>query len=362
MISDVPLGTFLSGGIDSSLVTAVAQSISKKPVKTFSIGFNESKFNESAYAAKVAKHLKTDHHEFIVSEKDVLELIDDFFDIYDEPFADSSGFPTMLVSKMAKKHVTVVLSGDGGDELFHGYGAYIWANRLNNPLINTFKKPIGFTLSHLNDKYKRAAKLFQYPDKQHIKTHIFSQEQYFFSANELKKLLINNKISTVPENFNLSRSLTPNEEQSIFDLKYYLKDDLLTKVDRASMHYALETRVPLLDHNIVEFALNINPELKIKNKEQKHLLKQVLYDYVPAQYFDRPKWGFSIPLSKWLKTDLSYLIDKYLSKEIVETANIVNYSEVKSLIKKFNNGQKFLYNRLWVLIVLHRWIDEWFLE
>ena len=359
MISDVPLGTFLSGGIDSSLITAVAQSVSAKPVKTFSIGFKENKFNESVYAKKVADYLKTDHHEFIVSEKEVLDLIDRFFDVYDEPFADSSGFPTMLVSSLAKQFVTVALSGDGGDELFHGYGAHRWAKRLNNPFIKTFRKPIGYGLSKLSNKYKRASELFLYNDEESIKSHIFSQEQFFFSATELNDLLVKKFSFSLQESFDARRNLTPNEEQSLFDLKNYLKDDLLVKVDRASMLSALEVRVPLLDHHIVEFALNLNPALKMRGKEQKYLLKQVLYDYVPEEYFARPKWGFSIPLEKWLRTDLKYLLDRYTSKEIIEQFGIVNFDEVEKLKEKYLSGVDYLYNRLWVIIILHRFLDTY---
>lgn len=353
MISDVPLGTFLSGGIDSSLITSYAQKISKTPVKTFTIGYKESKFNESDYARKVAEHLKTDHHEFIVSEKDIIELVDDFFHTFDEPFADSSGFPTMLVSKLAKKYVTVILSGDGGDELFHGYGAYNWAKRLNYPLIKSFRKPIAGILSMQSDRNKRVAEIFRYQDKNYIKSHIFSQEQFLFSSYELENLLIDNDINHIDEGIISPRELTKAEEQSIFDMKYYLKDDLLTKVDRASMRYAIEVRVPFLDHNVVEFAINLHHNLKIKNGEQKYLLKQLLYDYVPKEYFDRPKWGFSIPLGKWLKNELSYLLNKYLSEEFVSKYNLVKYSEVKTLKEKYLKGQEYLYNRLWALIVLH---------
>lgn len=360
MISDVPLGTFLSGGIDSSLVTTVAQSLSSKPVKTFSIGFKESKFNESVYAKKVADHLKTDHHEFIVSEKEVLPLVDDFFNAYDEPFADPSGFPTMLVSKLAKTYVTVALSGDGGDELFHGYGAYRWAKRLNNPFVKMLRKPIGYGFSKLSNRYKRASELFLYKNENHIRTHIFSQEQYFFSVNELKNLLIGNIDELFDKEINVVRSLTPSEKQSIFDLQNYLKDDLLTKVDRASMHTALEVRVPLLDHQIVEFALNLNPEMKINGKEQKYLLKQVLYDYLPKTLFERPKWGFSIPLEKWLRTDLKYLLDKYTSKAMIETFGIVDFNEVQKLKEKYLSGVDYLYNRLWLIIVLHKTMEQYF--
>lgn len=360
MISDVPLGTFLSGGIDSSLVTAVAQSLSAKPVKTFSIGFRERKFNESVYAKKVADYLKTDHHEFIVSEKDVLDLTDSFFDIYDEPFADSSGFPTMLVSRLAKRYVTVALSGDGGDELFHGYGMYRWAKRLANPAIGAARKPVAAVLSMLSNRHKRAAGLFRYLDKERIKSHIFSQEQYLFSALELQDLLVEKVSFTLQENLDVPRNLTPAEAQSLFDLKNYLKDDLLVKVDRASMQSALEVRVPLLDHRIVEFALNLHPSLKIKGKEQKYLLKQVLYDYVPEEFFARPKWGFSIPLEKWLRTDLKYLLDKYTSKEMVERFGIVNFDRVEQLKNRYLSGVDYLYNRLWAIIALHKTMEKYF--
>lgn len=360
MISDVPLGTFLSGGIDSSLVTALAQEVSPHPVKTFSIGFKESKFNESVYASRVANYLKTDHHEFIVSEDDVLDLADNYFNAYDEPYADSSGFPTMLVSKLAKQHVSVILSGDGGDELFHGYGMYNWANRLNNSIVKTLRKPIGYGLSKLSNKYKRVSTLFQYSSIEKIKSHIFSQEQYFFSESELSNLLISNELDYLDEKIICDRNLSASEEQSVFDIKHYLKDDLLVKVDRASMQSALEVRVPLLDHEVVEFALNVNKNLKIKNGEQKYLLKQILYDYIPKELFDRPKWGFSIPLEKWLKTDLYHLLEKYTSKEIIEKHNIINYIKVQELKQRYMEGQTFLYNRLWLVIVLHKNLEKYF--
>ncbi|MBL0357657.1 MAG: asparagine synthase (glutamine-hydrolyzing) [Chitinophagaceae bacterium] len=361
LISDVPIGTFLSGGIDSSLVTAIAAKVSgSDKIKTFSIAIDDGKYNESKFARQVADHLKTDHHEFAVKEKDVMELVDKLIPAYDEPFADSSAFPTMMVSRLARKHVTVALSGDGGDELFHGYGMYQWAKRLANPLTAFVKAPL-YTASKLMDnKYQRAGNLYNYPSTQNICTHIFSQEQYYFKEQELRSLLVNTAfnftyINTQPV---LSRNLSAAERQSLWDFNHYLKDDLLVKVDRASMQYSLESRVPLLDYRLVEFAYNLSPNLKIKDGTMKYLLKQVLYDHVPKQIFDRPKWGFSIPLAKWLQTDLKYLLDKYTSAAIVEKYHVVNYEAVKELKEQYLNGRDYLYNRLWLLIVLHWWLEE----
>ncbi len=360
MISDVPFGTFLSGGIDSSAVTAIAQSISDKPVKTFSIGFKEAKFNESEYARKVSNHLGTHHHEFIVTENDAIELVDRMMAVYDEPYADSSALPTMLVSKLARKHVTMTLSGDGGDELFMGYGAYDWAKRLNNPLVKLLRQPISFSLSQLGNRYKRGAQVFNYKTETHKKSHIFSQEQYFFSENELSELLKEDFKHELlfNESFNTKRELSAAEEQALFDIKYYLKDDLLTKVDIASMQFSLEARTPFLDYRVVEFALNLSEDLKKKNGTAKYLLKEVLYDYVPKEFFNRPKWGFSIPLAKWLKTDLHYLIEKYLDERIITECNAVNFEKIKSMVARFENGEDYLFNRIWVLILLHRWLRE----
>ena len=361
MISDVPFGVFLSGGIDSSTIAAIAQNVSKESIKTFSIGVEDEHLNESGFARSVSEYLKTDHYEFIVSEKDSLELVDKMMLAYDEPYADSSSIPTMLVSKLARQHVTMALSGDGGDELFMGYGAYIWADRFEkNPLLNTLRSPISSALNLMSNKYKRASGLFDYTDERILKSHIFSQEQYYFSEKELHDIL--HDIYIYPLLFNedfddLKRKLSAKEEQALYDIKYYLKDDLLVKVDIASMQFSLEARTPFLDYRIVEFALNLDDDLKLRDGISKYLLKELLYGYIPKHLFDRPKKGFSIPLAKWLHTDLKYLIDIYLSKPSIESAGFVKYEKVNELLKRFEKGENYLFNRIWALISLHKWIS-----
>lgn len=360
MVSDVPLGTFLSGGIDSSLVTAVAAHISQRKVNTFSIGFNEARYDESVYSANVAKHLGTHHHAFKVSVNDVLDLVPQLLDVYDEPFADSSAFPTMLVSKLARQHVTVALSGDGGDELFQGYGMYTWAKRLQNPWIKAARKPLFHASQLMNVRYKRAGVLFNYPSQDRIYTHIFSQEQYYFNEEELNGLLVNPSFDFTGINTQTGTvHANPAERQAFWDLEHYLKDDLLVKVDRAGMFYSLETRVPLLDKRLVEFALNLDYNLKVRRDYgSKYLMKKVLYEMVPRELFDRPKRGFAIPLKEWLKGPLTWMIEKYLSERVLLQHEFVKPGKVKQLLKKFYSGQDHLYNRIWTLIVLHWWLEE----
>ncbi len=360
MISDVPVGIFLSGGIDSSTVAVMAQSGSSIPVKTFSIGFKEEKYNEARFAAKVAKHIRSDHHEFTVTEQDALHLVEKLTGIYDEPYADSSAIPTYMVSQLARSKVTVALSGDGGDELFMGYGFYYWARRLNYPVIKTFRKPIGRLLYNLGkNRSKRASYLFRFPSEARRKSHIFSQEQYYFSESEIEGIVKHAAPVAIDEyNCSNKRILLPEEEQSFFDIKNYLPEELLVKADRASMQHSLEVRVPLLDHRLVEFAINLSSSLKLNGKTGKYLLKQVLYDYVPASFFDRPKWGFAIPLRLWLQKELSYLVEKYLNPAVIEECNLVYPQPVQHIKKQFFAGRDYLYNRLWVLILLHKWYKE----
>ncbi|NBG65382.1 asparagine synthase (glutamine-hydrolyzing) [Acidiluteibacter ferrifornacis] len=360
LVSDVPLGCFLSGGIDSSLVTSIAQSVADQPVKTFTIGFKESASDESKYAKQISEYLGTNHTEFILSEKDAIDQVEKLLSIYDEPFGDSSAIPTLLVSQIAKKEVTVVLSGDGGDEQFLGYGMHLWSKRLDSPIFKKLRKPIISAIQLFgNDRLKRGSMVMDYPNEQTKRSHIFSQEQYLFSQKEIQELLVvPNKGSQLQENWELARKLKPMEAQAFFDFKYYLKEDLLVKVDRASMHHSLEVRVPLLDHNLLEYTVNIDESLKYRNGESKYILKEVLYDYLPKELFNRPKKGFSIPLAKWLKSDLSYLIDNYLKEEIVVKSNIVKWNEVSELVKRFRNGENHLYNRIWILIQLHHFLSQ----
>ena len=367
MISDVPLGTFLSGGIDSSLVTAVAQHLSTQPVKTFSIGFStgsptdkEAKFNEAPYARSVAQYLKTDHHEFILSKDDALDKIQYLLEVYDEPLNDSSAVATMFVSEMARKHVTVTLSGDGGDELFMGYNTHTWAKRLDNVFLKAFRHPLSIALKLTgNERLKNSSEVLDYSNTARLKSHVFSHYQYMFSEKALNSILLECKGIDFDESLaETKRQLSKKEEQAFFDFSHYLKDDLLVKVDRASMFYGLETRVPLLDHKIVEFAFNLDESLKYKKGAAKYLLKEVLYDFIPASYFDRPKQGFNIPLNEWLKTDLRYLIEDYLSEDCVRTLNICHYEAIQKLKEDYFKGNNYAFKRLWGLILLHKWLSE----
>jgi len=359
LISDVPYGVFLSGGIDSSLVAAVAQKITGN-IKTFSIGFNEAKYNEAPYAKAVAHYLKTKHTEFTVTYDHAISLIDDIISQYDEPFADASAVPTMMVSKLAKNEVSMVLSGDGGDELFWGYGAYHWAKRLSNPLVKNLRYPIASCLDMGNSRQKRVAQMLRFSSEDFLPAHILSQEQYFFRTNEVSQLLNREYLSSAsfPEPKVEQRKLNHIEKQSLFDFNHYLKDDLLVKVDRASMKYALEVRVPLLDYRIAEFAFNLSPELKHKNHCDKYLLKQVLYDYIPPSYFDRPKWGFALPLHHWLKHELKPLVQQYLNSERLKNQGILNISQVEKLLKKYKSGNDYLFGRIWNLLILQMWLGK----
>lgn len=357
LISDVPVGAFLSGGIDSSLVAAVAQEVADRRVQTFTIGFDENKVDEAPHARAVAKHIGTEHHEFRLSYRDALDRIGQLLDIYDEPFADSSAIPTLLVSEMARKHVTVALSGDGGDELFWGYGMYRWAERLNNPLVKVFGSSIGRLLQKLpNNRYRRGGMVLDCRHYDRVQSHILSQESYLFAEHELSHYFDLDKridLAYLPAS---TTHIGVAARQALFDLHNYLPDDLLVKVDRASMQHALEVRTPLLDYRVVEFALRAASSLKYRNGISKYLLKQVLYDKVPAALFDRPKQGFAIPLAQWLKTDLRQWLTDCLQPDVIADAQIVSPQMVAQLQHQFfKEGRDYLYNRLWALALLHQW-------
>ena len=363
LISDVPLGAFLSGGTDSSLVSAVASRHTSTALKTFSIGFKESKFDESKFARDVAKHLGTDHAEYILTEREAIDILEIYLRHYDEPFADTSAIPTMLVSKLARKEVKVILTGDGGDELFQGYGSYTWANRLANPLMKIMQQPLKLALQMSGkSRLERVAELLEPVKIGGVRSHIFSQEQYFFSQQEIRDQLLKDKSIFKPFEYTDSSlhtgKLTAGEQQALFDFLYYLKDDLLVKVDRASMYYALECRCPLLDHRIVEFAFSLHPSLKVRGGKAKWLLKELLRNYIPDTLIDRPKWGFSVPLAHWLRSDLRYLVDSYLSDETIESIGLFRTDYIRKLVADFLAGKDYLYNRVWVLIVLHKWLKE----
>jgi asparagine synthase (glutamine-hydrolysing) len=261
--SDVPYGVFLSGGVDSSLLTAIAARNVNERLNTFSIGFTEQSHNESEHAKVIAQHIGTNHHEFVVSVKDAIDLVETFFEVYDEPYTDTSGIPTMIVSKLASKHVKVVLSGEGGDELFFGYGTHNWAKRLNTFPFNVLRSSVRTALSLGNSRSKRVAHLLDF-DKysEFLPEHIYSQEQYLFSNREIVDLVteelkeeamsnIAQRNEMLNQMFDKNDDCMPEERQANYELKFPFQDDLLTKVDRATMFNSIEARVPYLDNNLV---------------------------------------------------------------------------------------------------------------
>lgn len=364
-ISDVPIGSFLSGGTDSSLICSIFQEISNSPIETFNIGFDVPEYDESTYATKVARHLKTNHHYELVDDTEAKKYIEHIIDYYDEPFAVPATIPTSILSQKTKEYVTVALSGDGGDELFMGYGYYNWYTRIEKLKKlggNSAVKLASILLSTLNNKNKRASRVMDIPDFGNSWIHIWSQEQYMFTEKEITQLFNEPyKHTSTLQNWQKIDALpiNPFEKISLFDIQNYLANDLLHKVDIASMSAGLELRVPMLDHRLVEFAINLPLEYKIKGGEQKYLLKKLLSNYLPQELVYRQKWGFPAPIGDWLLNDLSYLIDKYLNKQIIEQIGLFNYHYIEKLVAEFKNGANYHFKRVWALIFFNMWYQKW---
>jgi asparagine synthase (glutamine-hydrolysing) len=361
MISDVPLGAFLSGGIDSSLVVALMQKAASVPVKTFSIGFRESGYDESPHARAVAAHLGTDHHEKVCTPREAQALVRRIPDAYDEPFADSSAIPTMLVSEFTRQHVTVSLSGDGGDELFCGYPRYAWVRQGNvvRGIPAFLRRPLCSLLSRIPiHKVQRGAESILYDDPAEMYFHTVG----IFERRRLWEIIperVDDAHLPYFRTFRDPRCGGIVERAMATDIKTYLVDDILTKVDRASMAYSLEARVPLLDHRIVEFAARLPMEHKVHGGSTKHLLRKILYRHVPRGLIDRPKMGFGIPVNRWLRNELRPLLAEYLNGERVRREGFLRPEGVERVVREHLSGRRDHQYRLWALLVFAMWVERY---
>jgi asparagine synthase (glutamine-hydrolysing) len=364
MVSDVPLGAFLSGGVDSSLVAAIMQKLSSKPIQTFTIGFKEKEYDEAPFAKAVSDHLGTNHTEQYLPMQDAEALVDKIVDFYDEPFADSSQIPTMMLCRLAKKDVTVCLSGDGGDEIFCGYGRYDNILKLQKciPLAKTLNK-IPFLRRFLQyiTKNTKFSQLFELVDD-----HGCINKGYLNFVNHCR--IIKDHTSRLEPRYDVIMHASNHiqEKHMLQDLITYMPDDILCKVDRASMAVSLETRVPFIDdHRVLELSLSMPHHLKYKEGCKKYILKQLLYKYVPKSLIDRPKKGFGLPIYQWLRTDLSYLLDKYLDDYYIVNQGIFDENYVQRLKKDFfsNTGKSFIRGvyidrTIWHMIVFQMWYKK----
>lgn len=367
MIADVPLGTFLSGGYDSSLITAMAQSVSDVPIKTFSIGFLDKKYNEAAYAKEVAEYLGTEHTEFYVTDQDMFDMIEDITQYYDEPFADSSQIPTMLVSKLAREQVTVALSGDGGDEFFCGYNVYEYVHKAqqldgigsilyaaaNLPLMNkaNLLERLPFAVSSIvknrNPKCKTQFtggttidKIDSFVKCDGIDVRFLVEDQYQVSDWQIRRMLL--------------------------DMETYLPGDILCKVDRASMKYSLEARCPILDTDVMEYSFRLPHYFKYKKGEKKRILKDITYEYIPKELLERPKVGFSVPLDTWLRGPLRADLLETLEPQFLLKQGLFHERELKEFVESYLNvgdqgartGEN--YSRLvWAYYMFQKWYQTY---
>jgi len=375
MVSDVPLGAFLSGGIDSSLVTALMQSNSNTPVKTFSIGFHEQGYDEALYAKKVAAHLGTNHTELYVTPEDALNVVPSLAHMYDEPFSDSSQIPTFLISKLTREHVTVALSGDGGDEVFAGYNRYFLTQKIQRLLkvMPGFSKelfskllmsvppakwtslfsvlPASMQLPQTGDKFHKLARLLTLEEEElyhELISHWDDTESLVLGSKEPRKKYIDSNLA-----------LTNTEKMQYIDTLTYLPDDILAKVDRASMSVSLEVRVPLLDHRVLEFAWGMNENMKIRNKSGKWALKEILKKYIPQELTDRPKMGFGVPIDSWLRGPLRTWAEDLLNYNSIREQGYLNADMVKHKWEEHISGKRNWQYHLWDVLMFQSWLNEW---
>jgi asparagine synthase (glutamine-hydrolysing) len=378
MVADVPLGVFLSGGVDSSTVAAMMQEASSKPVKSFTVGFEQTKFSEAGYAAAVARHLGTDHTELYVTHAEAQDVIPKLAAMYDEPFSDSSQIPTYLISALTRNHVTVALSGDGGDELFAGYYRYQLAERVATAIRRTparLRRALGRGLGGIPtgawDRLFKLVPAHRRPPYAGDKVHKFAQafggdETAFYRrlisqwAEPSDVAVRGTEIPTVLWDPELSVAL-PNflDRMQYWDTLTYLPGDILTKVDRASMAASLEVRVPILDHRVVEFAWSVPREQKIRNGDGKWLLKQVLYKRVPKQLIDRPKMGFGVPIDEWLRGPLQEWAGDLLSAEALQKHGFLRPEPVQKLWREHLRGGRNWAAPLWNVLMLQSWCETY---
>ena len=382
MVADVPLGAFLSGGVDSSTIVALMQAQSSRPVSTFSIGFNEDSYNEAQYAKEVAAHLGTNHTELYVESQDALDVIPRLPDLYDEPFSDSSQIPTFLVSAMAREHVAVSLSGDGGDELFGGYNRYVitsrlWSrlskfpvgfrgvvarmirglsprqwNALAKPLLSVLPKKAG--MAHFGDSLHKGAGVIACQSSSGIYRGLVSHwpdpESLVIGATEPFTILTD--LSKHPS------QVSDTELMMVMDMLSYLPDDILTKVDRAAMGVSLETRVPLLDHRVVEFAWKLPMRYKIRDGVGKWILREVLYRHVPRALIERPKQGFGVPIGSWLRGPLRNWAEELLSETRLSREGYFNPAPIREKWKEHLSGSRNWQHHLWDVLMFQAWLEK----
>lgn len=355
---DLINGIFLSGGVDSSMIAAITARNSESKTMSFSLGFNASNNNENKYAESIAGYLGMKHHSVTVTLAEAATEFENLADIFDEPFADSSALAVSLLSKYAKDYVRIILSGEGADELFLGYGRYNWSKYFESSLLWKSRHVVSKVLSNGNPRHQKAAGLFDV-ERKNIYSHTISNDHLLFSIKELTENFIEFREPKFEfDDTHLNRHLSIAEKQALFEMSFYLKDDLLVKLDRSAMVHSLETRCPFLEEKLVGLALNLSPALKMKNADQKYLLKKVLFKHIPAKYFDRRKQGFSIPLAKILQTNLSYLLEEYLNDDVVRRAGFFKPSFIRSIKNQFCSGSETIANKVWTLIILHKWFVQ----
>lgn len=381
MLADVPIGAFLSGGIDSSTIVSIMQAEAETEVKTFSIGFDANSYNEAGHAKRVAEHLGTTHREFFVTAEEAMAVIPKLPYIYDEPFADSSQIPTFLISRWAREHVTVSLSGDGGDELFGGYNRHAWVPRIWNKLgwlpkgirrrmaallsmlsphvWETFFERVGTGLSssgtpvHSGDKLQKVAEVLTANDP---------KEMYFGLVTHWRDPA--SLLATSGEAGDILRSIGSDRDFSevalqmmYLDMVTYLPDDILVKLDRASMASSLEVRVPLLDHRLVEFAWTLPLSLKIRGGQGKWILRQVVNKYVPENLVDRPKAGFAVPLHQWLRGPLREWAESLLDDRKLRHEGFFDPGQIRQKWEEHLSGKRNWQNQLWDVLMFEAWLD-----
>ncbi|MFP4314139.1 MAG: asparagine synthase (glutamine-hydrolyzing) [Alphaproteobacteria bacterium] len=373
MISDVPLGAFLSGGIDSSSVVALMQKQASSPVKTYSIGFKETGFDEAVYAKKIARHLGTEHHELYLSGQDALDVIPHLSNIYDEPFGDSSAIPTYLVSKFARNDVTVALSGDGGDEMLGGYNRHFMGTKIrkfSRPLPSFARRALARILNAI--PVRTYNKILKNHPQAGTRIHKIADILRLGSDTEIYSELVNTGLrnaAIVKEAKTLPIPITEDRYQPedldfaqmmmYWDTISYLPNDILVKVDRASMAVSLEARSPLLDKRVYEYCWSLPHHMKIRNGKGKWLLREVLARHVPRDLFERPKQGFAVPVGDWLRDDLKDWAETLLDEQSMQTDDILNTDAVQKIWEEHKAGRGNNDQRLWTVLMFQSWKEKW---